>query len=112
MAFKTNAMRYLGGISGSGTVTLNGKKVAMANFDLDGYFRPMVGVTGSGEIQLPRELLEGLFGRTDLQLLTDHGLLLDLRFSDSTLPPASDVAHVDVKGSKGSSPTAPADWRQ
>ncbi len=109
MAFKTQALRYLGGISGNGVVTQNGKEIAPAKFDLDGYFRPAVGVTGSGEIQLSSDVLKSLFGRTDLQLLTDQGLLLALRFSDSTLPAASDVAHIDVTGQLS---TAPGDWRQ
>ncbi len=109
MAFKTKALRYLGGISGHGVVTQNGKEIAQAEFDLDGYFRSPVGVTGSGEILLPAGVLKSLFGRTDLQLLTDHGLLLALRFSDSSLPAKSDVAHVDVTGEL---PIAPGDWRQ
>lgn len=108
MAFKTKALRYLGGISGRGVIKQNGKTIAAANFDFDGYFRPAAGVTGSGEIQLPGRVLKDLFGRTDLQLLTDRGLLLDLRFSDSSLPAASEVAHVEVKGQE---PIAPADWR-
>ncbi|MDI9849910.1 hypothetical protein QM467_17855 [Rhodoblastus sp. 17X3] len=103
---KAKALRYLGGISGQGIVTQNGKRLAQANFDLDGYFRAAVGVTGSGEIQAPAEILKGLFGRTDLQLLTDRGLLLDLSFSDATLAPASEVAHVDVTGQL---PTTPSD---
>ncbi len=109
MAFKTNALRYLGGFSGHGIVTQNGVKIASAEFDFDGYFRPPVGVTGCGEIQLPAEVLKRLFGRPDLQLLTEQGRVLDLRFSDSTLPPASGVAHVDVTGEL---PLAPGDWRQ
>jgi hypothetical protein len=109
MAFKTQPLRYLGGISGNGTVQHDGEDLAPAKFDLDGYFRPNLGVTGSGEIQLSGEALKSLFGRTDLQLLTDQGLLLALRFSDSTLREAADVAAVDVTGKF---PTAPEEWRQ
>ena len=57
-----------------------------------------VGSRAAGEIQAPAEVLKGLFGLPDLQLLTDRGFLLDLSFSDTTLAPASDVAHVDVSG--------------
>jgi hypothetical protein len=74
MAFKTKALRYLGAISGRGVVKQNGETIAPAKFDLDGYYRAPVGVTGCGEIQLPGEVLKRLFGRTDLQLLTDQGL--------------------------------------
>lgn len=109
MAFKTTGLRYLGGLSGQGTVQQNGEAIAAVKFDLDGYFRPTVGVTGNGEIQLSGEALKNLFGRTDLQLLTDQGLLLGLRFSDTKLAPMSDVAQVDVTAQ---SPIAPGDWRQ
>lgn len=108
MAFKTQPLRYLGGISGNGFLQENGINIAAAKFDLDGYFRPNLGVTGSGEIQLPGETLKSLFGRTDLHLLTDQGLLLALRFSDPKLRDASDVAAVDVTGKF---PTAPEEWR-
>ncbi len=108
MAFKTKALRYLGGISGQGVVTQNGKTLAPAKFDIDGYFQATVGVTGCGEIRLAPDVLEGLFGRKDLQLLTDQGRVLHLRFSNSSLAPASDAAHVDVTGQL---PTAPGDWR-
>jgi hypothetical protein len=107
MAFKTRSLRYLGGISGHGVVQRDGKTVAPVQFDLDGYFRPAVGVTGSGEIKLPPETLEGLFGRSDLQLLTDSGLRLSLRFSDSKLPPASDFVGVEVTGPAS---FTPEDW--
>ena len=108
MAFKTKSLRYLGGISGQGVVKRNGAIVARVRFDLDGYFQPVVDVTGSGEISLPQGELESLFGRSDLQLLTDHGLLLTLRFSDSKLPAAGVTAGVEVRGV---SPIAAEDWR-
>jgi hypothetical protein len=108
MAFKTKPLRYLGGISGNGFVQHNGENIAAAKFDLDGYFRPNIGVTGCGEIQLSGAALKSLFGRTDLQLLTDRGLILALRFSDTTLDEASEVAAVDVTGEF---PTAPEQWR-
>jgi len=109
MAFKTTGLRYLGGISGQGAVLLNGEAITPAKFDLDGYFRPSTGVTGSGEIQLPRDVLKTLFGCKDLQLQTDRGLLLALRFSDLKLPAKSDFVRVEVTGQPT---TAPDDWRQ
>jgi hypothetical protein len=109
MAFKTTGLRYLGGISGQGAVKLGGETVSPVKFDLDGYFRPSTGITGSGEIQLPGEALKTLFGRTDLQLQTDQGLLLALRFSDPKLPASSDYVRVEVTGQPAA---APDDWRQ
>ena len=109
MSFKTTGLRYLGGISGQGAVMRNGEAVTSVKFDLDGYFRPSNGVTGSGEIQLPRDALKTLFGCKDLQLQTDRGLLLALRFSDLKLPAASDFVRVEVTAQPA---TAPDDWRQ
>ncbi len=109
MAFKTNSLRYLGGISGQGEVKLKGKTLAPVQFDLDGYFQPAVGVTGSGEIQAPQATLEALFGRDDLELLTDGGLLLALRFPNAKSPPSSGCMGVEVKGP---SSIGPNDWRQ
>jgi hypothetical protein len=109
MAFKTTGLRYLGGISGEGAVMLNGESVSPAKFDLDGYFRPSTGVTGSGEIQLPGDALRSLFGCKDLQLQTDRGLLLGLRFSDPKLPAAREFVRVEVTAQPT---TTPEDWRQ
>ncbi|MCT7374574.1 hypothetical protein [Chelativorans salis] len=55
-------------------------------------------MTGSGEIRMPPDALRQVFGREDLDLLTDDGRLLSLRFSEKQLPVASDSAHVDVTG--------------
>ena len=100
-------MRYLGAISGSGTLKCGGEEVARATYDFDGFFRKPVGVTGSGEIQLAPVALKRVFGRRDVQLLTDDGRLLDLRFSEKLLA-AGDVAHVDVTGDL---PSETETWR-
>lgn len=101
-------MHYLGGISGSGSLKCDGIEVARATYDFDGFFHKATGVTGSGEIQLPAAVLKSVFGRKDLQLFTDDGHLLDLKFSEKTLPSASDVAHVDVTGDLPN----PRSWRR
>jgi hypothetical protein len=67
-----------------------------------------IGITSSGEIRAPASVLVGVFGRTDVQLLTDDSRLLDLRFSDKQLSAASEAAHVDVTGDL---PTTPQTWR-
>jgi hypothetical protein len=107
MAFKTTALRHLGGLTGRGDIVQNGKKIAPATFDLDGYYRAAAGVSGCGEIRLRAEVLRSLFGRRDLQLLTEKGQVFDIRFSDSNLPVASCVAHIDVSGKM-----EPGDWRR
>lgn len=105
MSHKSRTLHYLGGISGYGVVMQNGLTVAQATFDFDGFFGADAGVTAGGELQMPAEVLKRLFGCTDLQLLTEQGRRLDIHFSETTLPPASDVAHVDVAGE------LPATWR-
>ncbi|MBB4198043.1 hypothetical protein CCR94_04910 [Rhodoblastus sphagnicola] len=107
MAFKTKALRYLGGLSGRGDIVQNGKKLAPTTFDLDGYYRAAAGVSGCGEIRLASEMLRSLFGRSDLQLLTEQGQVFDIKFSDHTLPASSCVAHIDLSGNMD-----PADWRR
>ena len=63
---------------------------------------------GSGEITLAPSDLEAVFGRLGVQLLTDDGRLLDLKFSEKELRPATDAVHVDVSGDL---PRSPAEWR-
>jgi hypothetical protein len=101
-------MRYLGGISGRGVLQCNGEPIARASYDFDGFFREPVGVTCCGEIQLSAAALKDVFGRRDVQLLTDEGRLLDLAFSGTALLSSSDVAHVDVTGEL---PATPRSWR-
>ncbi len=91
-------MKYMCALSGSGTVKCNGKPVSRASYDFDCFFQPPNGVTSSGEIRLSAGALGDVFGRKDIQLLTDDGRLLDIRFSEKALPAASTVAHVDVTG--------------
>ncbi|UVF22377.1 MULTISPECIES: hypothetical protein [Microvirga] len=101
-------MRYLGRISGYGALRCNGEHIAQAFYDFDGFVTKPLGVTCCGEIQLAAAILKDVFGRRGVQLLTDDGRLLDLRFSEKALRSASDVAHVDVTGEL---PATPQSWR-
>jgi hypothetical protein len=101
-------MHYLGGISGSGMLKCDGQKVGRASYEFDGFMKKPVGVTASGDIRLSASALKAVFGREGIQLLTDDGRLLDLRFSERQLLLASDSAHVDVTGDL---PTATQSWR-
>jgi hypothetical protein len=101
-------MNYLGGISGSGVIKCDGEEIARATYDFDGYFHKTAGVTSSGEIRLSAPPLRSVFGRQRVQLFTDDGRLFDLRFSEKTLPSASDSAHVDVTGDLPD----PRNWRR
>ncbi len=70
---------------------------ACTTYEFEGFSRKTGGITGSGEIKLAPDALKSLFGRSDLQLLTDSGRLFNLKFSDKELS-ASNFAHVDIIG--------------
>ncbi len=79
-----------------------------ASYDIEGFAGPRGSVTSSGELSLAASDLKAIFGQVGIQLLTDGGRLLDLRFSGKALDPATDVVHVDVTGDL---PSSPAEWR-
>jgi hypothetical protein len=100
-------MRYLGGISGAGTLRCGNETLARADYDLDGYTMRPGEVTGSGEIRMAPEFLRKAFRRKNLQLVTEDGRRLDLRFSEKELASGSSAAHVDVAGEL----PAASEWR-
>ena len=104
----TAIVGYLGRLAGAGSVKIGGQTVARAAYDCDGFATPHGGVTGSGELRLTASDLEAVFGKPGVQLLTDDGRLLDLKFSEKELPAGTEAAHVDVSGDL---PHSPAEWR-
>jgi hypothetical protein len=101
-------MQYLGRIAGSGLLMRDGDAVARTSYDFEGFARQRGVVVSSGEINLAPSDLKTVFGRLNVQLLTDDGRLLDLRFTDKELRHASDVAQVEVSGDL---PGSSAEWR-
>jgi hypothetical protein len=101
-------MQYLGRIAGSGQLMRDGETVARASYDFEGFMRPRGVVVGSGEISLAPSDLKAVFGRPGVQLRTDEGRLLDLRFSEKELRLANGVAEVEVTGDLPGTPSA---WR-
>jgi hypothetical protein len=97
----------LGSFSGNGVLRCNGEHIARASYDSDGFVTKPLAVTCCGEIQLAAAILGNLFGRRDVQLLTDDGRLLNLLFCEKALRSAGDVAHVDVTGEL---PATPQSW--
>jgi hypothetical protein len=100
-------MRYLGGLRGAGTLRCGGQLLAPADYDLDGYLVPPAGVAASGEVRTAPEVLRKVFGRRDLELVTEDGRALSFRFSEKKLLAGDNAAHVDVTGGL---PTA-KEWR-
>lgn len=90
-------MHYLGGLTGSGTLMCDGRNIARVSFDFDGFRRPSSEVVGHGEITFAARALNDVFGR-NVEICTDDGRILKLKFSEKTLDPRADVAHVDVSG--------------
>ena len=91
-------MQYLGRIWGAGVLTWDGEENVRASYDFEGFFKKPAGMTSCGEIRTTPAALKRMFGRKDVQLLTDDGRLLRLEFSDKKLTPTGDSAHVDVTG--------------
>lgn len=89
-------MRYLGGLRGAGTLTLGGEELAAVDYEFDGYLVPPANVAASGEIRADAAVMRKVFGRRDLQLVTQDGKRLGLRFSEKKLAGGGEAAHVDV----------------
>lgn len=105
---KTSAsMRYLGTVAGTGLLTWGKALVAPVAYEFEGYLEADH-VTCCGEIRSETAILHNLFDRTDLQLKTEDGRLLGLRFSEKKLPADCVAAHVDVTGTHSSDPE---DWQ-
>jgi hypothetical protein len=104
-------MRYIGGISGTGTLKCDGEEIARVSYEFDGFYSEATGITRSGELRVSADALKSVFGRKDVQLLTDDGRIFDLSFSDKQLRPATDIAHVDATDDEAV-PAAPSKkWR-
>ena len=101
-------MQYLGRIAGNGVMTCDGVALARVAYDFEGYSRPGGQLMSSGEIEAPAADLQAAFGRPRVQLLTDDGRLLDLKFSQKSLSARSLVALVEVTGDL---PKTKENWR-
>lgn len=91
-------MNYLGGLRGAGLLVCGDVPIARTEYDFDGYLSNAGQVTSCGEICLPAATPKGVFGHEGLELRTDEGRLLRLRFSDTKRPSAVGAVHVDVLG--------------
>jgi hypothetical protein len=101
-------MRYLGVMRGSGTLACAGEPLGRADFEIDGFQTKPGEIVGSGEIRMGQGDLERAFGRTDLQLTTDDGRVLEVRFSGKRLDASASAAHADIGGDL----PAASQWRR
>lgn len=90
-------MHYLGGLTGSGMLMCDGREIIRVSYDFDEFRRPSSEIVGNGQIAFPVSALKDVFG-LDVQIRTDDGRLLKLKFSEKSLDAQADVAHVDVSG--------------
>ncbi|MDH3597549.1 MAG: hypothetical protein OEM93_22150 [Rhodospirillales bacterium] len=91
-------MHYLAGRRGAGILTCRDQTVARVDYEFDGFLTKPGQVTRCGEVRMPPEVLRQVFGRKDVQLLTDDGRHFSFRISEKRLHPTSDAAHLDVAG--------------
>src|SRR6202789_1361920 len=101
-------MQYLGRIAGEGVLTCNGEAVARVAYDFEGFSRPGGQLMSSGEIEVAAIHLQAEFGRPGIQILTDDGRLLVLKFSKKALSARSVVALVELSGDL---PKTRENWR-
>jgi hypothetical protein len=86
---------------------MNGRTVARASYDFDGFDAQRGGIMSSGELRPAPSDLKASVGRA-CAIAPHRPWLLDLSFSERKLALAADVAHVNVTGDL---PHSGADWR-
>ena len=92
------SMRHLGVMRGSGTLSCGGSVLGAVVYEIDGYCTKPGEVIGSGEISMAPAELADAFGRRDLELATDDGRVLAVRFSGSRRDTRTGAAHADITG--------------
>lgn len=90
------SMRHLGVLRGGGTLRCHGVVLGSADYEIDGYCTKPGEVVGSGEICMAPAELANAVGRLDLELTTEDGRVLALRFSGSRFDPRTGAAHADI----------------
>lgn len=101
-------MRHLGALRGSGTLRRGDVVLGAARYEIDCFTIKPGEVVGSGEISMAPAELANALGRSDLELATDDGRILALRFSNGRQDTASGVAHADILGGL----PAEEEWRR
>jgi hypothetical protein len=91
-------MRHLGVLRGTGTLRCGGSVLGTVDYEIDGFSTKPGEVVGSGEIRMAPAELETAFGRNGLELTTDDGRVLQVRFSGGRRDRSSGAAHADILG--------------
>ena len=91
-------MRYLGVMRGKGSLACKGEPLGSVEYEIEGFLTRPGEIVGSGELRMAPPDLNNAFGRRDLQLTTDQGRVLEVRFSGKRSDAASAAAHADIGG--------------
>ena len=91
-------MRHLGALRGSGTLRCGDVLIGAADYEIDCFCGKPGEVVGSGEIRMAPAELANALGRQNLELTTDDGKVLALRFSGGRQNGGSGAAHADIVG--------------
>lgn len=92
------AMRHLGVLRGNGTLRVGGVVLGSVEYEIDGFCTPPGEIVGSGEIRMAPAELANAVGRRDLELATEDGKVLALRFSGGRPDTRAGAAHADILG--------------
>jgi hypothetical protein len=91
-------MKYLGALSGGGTLVSPDETLGAASYEIDGYLLKPGEVVASGELRMAPGDLARAFGQRHLLLRTTDGRQLTVRFTARKLPASSAAAHADFGG--------------
>ena len=101
-------MRHLGVLRGNGTLRCGDVVLGSAGYEIDGFCTKPGEVVGSGEICMAPAELANAIGRRDLELTTEDGRVLAVRFSGGRFDPRAGAAHADILAGL----PAEDDWRR
>ncbi len=101
-------MRHLGVLRGSGTLRCGDVVLGSAAYEIDGFCTKPGEVVGSGEIRMAPAELSDAIGRRDLELTTEDGRVLSVRFSGGRFDARVGAAHADILAGL----PAEDDWRR
>lgn len=90
-------MRYLGSLSCTGVLDINGER-APAEFEFECYLAKTGGVAASGELTSSLTALRRMHGLRDVNFTTETGHLLKLTLSDKKVEPSGGSADVVAAG--------------
>lgn len=81
---------------GSGTLASADETIGTADYELDAYVMRPGSVVASGELRVDASVPRSAFDRRGLNLVTEDGRVLPLRFTGKPSDRHGQIAHVDI----------------